>query len=522
MIKRNISRVVFISALVVVCSLPLFLQSCQQDFINPDSGVAYPDNIAAIFNTPLDPQSNITCSSPSCHGGTNPPNGLSLIDWSKTMDGSVNGSEIIPYNAYWSFFTSVLNSDTNNTQVASVTDVALPQYHKIDTVLSNGQAKLQEIIDWINAGAPSKDGGIAYTNLSRKTFVLNQGADLVSVVLNDPSSHFLVTRMIPVGEGTGQGLSSPHYIELNPAKTYFYVSLITKTFVEKYDVNIDYPYGSAGRINVGLSPAHIEITPDGFKAFVSNFDATGTERGLTQFDPNTMSQTSIQKVTDPKMFATHGMDIDANGNYLYAASQIGEYIFKINITNTVPVIENETGIDPSVPPTGNGTGMFRPYQIRISPDGQYLYISCNGPAGNSNDDIVRILRTSDLSFVKDITVGNNPILMKFTPDGKYLFVCNKNKNSNGEYTVSVIDPVSQTLVTTVRNVGVQPHGVDFSFGGTYAIVSCESTAGFDGHHPTIGSNKIGTTRLIKVNGFQLDSLRIQMGSFPSGLVTYEY
>lgn len=514
MSKQNISRLIFLSALVLIGSSAFLFQSCQQDFIDPQQGVAYPDEVAAIFNASLDPQTNITCASPSCHGGSNPPNGLSLVDWAKTMNGSTNGGVIIPYNAYWSFFTSVLNNDTTNTQVASVTDIALPQYHKID------QSKLQVIIDWINDGAKSKAGGVAFEYINRKTFVLNQSADVVAVVLNDPNSNFPVTRMIPVGEGGG--LNSPHYININPAKTYFFVSLIARSFVEKYDVNVDYPFQRSGKVDVGSSPAHIEITPNGLKAFVSNFDVSGTVRGLTQFDPNTMSQSSVKKLEDPRMFGTHGMDIENSGNFLYAASQVGEYLFKVNITDTNLFIDIAMPVHPSVPPTGNGTGQFRPYQIRVSPEQQYLFVSCNGPSNSSGDDVVKVFKTSDLSFVKDITVGNNPILMEFTPNGQYLFVCNKNKNSSGEYTVSIIDVASQTLTATVRNVGIQPHGVDFTPGGQYAIVSCESLAGFDGHHPTVGANKIGTSRLIKVNGFELDSLRIQMGSFPSGIVTYEY
>ena len=44
--------------------------------------------------------------------------------------------------------------------------------------------------------------------------------------------------------------------------------------------------------------------------------------------------------------------------------------------------------------------------------------------------------------------------------------------------------------TTVTEVGIQPHGVDFTADGQYAI-ACETQSGFDGHHPQVGSKKIG-------------------------------
>lgn len=509
--NKIFSRIIFLSILTCISSLSLVFQSCEQDFITPGNSTTYPDGIAAIFNEPLN-ASNITCASPTCHGGNAPLSGLSLDDWSKTMQGSENGTNIIPYNAYWSYFASVLNNDTNNTQVASVTEIALPEYHKIDP------AKLQTIVDWINNGAPSKNGEIAFTNLTNKTFIGNQADDKIAILNNDPGS-FLVTRMIPVGTRPGPGqLDSPHYLEINPDRTHLFVSLIVEGTVEKYDVNVDYPFPNAGRIQAGLSPAHIVITPDGSKAFVTNFDAS--VGGVTKFNPITMSQSEVQTLDNVRFRGTHGMDIDEVGNFIYVTSQVSEFLFRINIMGSNFEIQDFVPVDPTVPPNGNGTGNFRPYQVRMSEDDQYIFVSCNGPTQNNNNDIVKVFRTSDLSFVKDITVGNNPILMEFTPDGRYLFVCNKNKNAAGKYTVSIIDVASQTLIHTVEDAGIQPHGVAFTPGGEYAIISCETLEGFDGHHPTVGTNNIGVSRVIRVSDFSLLDIRIQMGSFPSGIVTY--
>ena len=518
--KKYLSKIILVVSLFVIVGTMFSLQSCDQNFIEPTEGVAYPDDVSAIFNEPLN-ASNITCASPSCHGGNNPQNDMNLTDWAETLNGSINGSVVIPYNARWSFFMSVINTDTTDTAlVSSVTDVALPEYHKFNLNDATQKAKFMTLYNWINDGAKSRDGGVMFENINRKTFITNQASDLVAVVLNEPDK-FLVTRLIPIGVNPN-GLESPHYIEVNPQKTHFFISLINNLagggFVEKYDVNVDYPFPKSGRVDVGQNPAHIEFSPDGSVGYVTNFNAT--QGGITKFDANSMNQSSVQTISNERMRGTHGMAIDASGQYLYVTSQVSEFLFKVKTSDFT--IEQEIPIDVTVPPNGNGTGLLRPYQIRISPDQQYLYVSFNGPAMDNGNDIVRILRVSDLSFVKDITVGNNPILMRFTPNGQYLFVCNKNKNASGKYTVSIIDPNSQSLIHTVEDVGIQPHGVDFNFGGQYAIISCETLEGFDGHHPTVGSSNIGVTRVIRISDFQLLDTRIQMASFPAGIATYEY
>jgi YVTN family beta-propeller protein len=218
--------------------------------------------------------------------------------------------------------------------------------------------------------------------------------------------------------------------------------------------------------------------------------------------------------SEPRMKGPHGMALSNDGNNLYVTSEIGEYIFKINTANfyASDTTYLKSTIDPSVPPSGNGTGNFRPYQIILSTDNSLLYVTCRA----SNE--VRIYNSSNLSQINSIFLGSSsyPLLMNFTNDGKYLFVCNRNNN-----TVSVINTMTQTLHTTITNVGIQPHGVDFTADGQYAIIACETLSGFEGHHPQVGSIKFGVSRLIEIQGsnFSLVPTKyLEMGSFPAGIV----
>jgi hypothetical protein len=53
-------------------------------------------------------------------------------------------------------------------------------------------------------------------------------------------------------------------------------------------------------------------------------------------------------------------------------------------------IESQAPIGPGVPPSGNGTSTYRPYQVLISPDDSTLYVTCVGVAGNTTPDFVRV------------------------------------------------------------------------------------------------------------------------------------
>lgn len=495
MLNRLKTLLYSISILLILSFTIVYLQSCEQDFSTSPGSGQFPPEIEAIFNTPYT-SNNITCTTSSCHDNSqNAARKLNLLNWQETLNGSESGTMVIPYNGFWSHMTTVLNSDTI---VAPVTTVLLPEYHKID------QSKVATVMNWINDGAKDVNGNIAFANtlISDKGFITNQAADVVAVI--QPNENRVI-RLVPVG-GRSSLLDAPHYVNISPDKRFIYVSLIQEGYVEKYDANT---YVQVGRMQAGQSPAHIEISPDGHSGFVTNFESSGTITTTTKFNADNMTVTGI--FSEPRMKGAHGMALTRDGNWLYVTSEIGEFIFKIQASNFYASDSTfiKEPVDPSVPPSGNGTGNFRPYQVLLSPDDSIIYVTLRG----ANE--VRLYRASDLSQIKSISLGANafPLLMKLTNDGQYLFVCNRNNNS-----VSIINTSTQSLQTTVTGVGIQPHGVDFTADGQYAMIACETQSGFDGHHPQVGSIKIGVSRLIQVSNFSLLTTKLEMGSFPAGIV----
>jgi YVTN family beta-propeller protein len=463
---------------------------------NSDAPVAPRENVS--FSQDILPIFVSNCTFPGCHNPTDYQAGIDLTTWeAAVISGSNFGAEIIPYNAKWSHMMQHINRV--DTGISPQSDPLMP-IAKVP--FTNGlplaRPLIETIANWINQGAKNDAGQIAYSNITRKAFITNQASDYVAVV-NLDNNHLV--RLIDVGGRNNQTapLDAPHVIICDNQGRYFYVSLIAEGYIEKYDA---VTYEKAGRMFAGVSPAHIVISADGSRGWFSNFDATGTVRTIQEF--NTQTMTISEVITEFRMKAPHGMRLTHNGSRLVMATEGSEFVYLINtqdnqILNIVPV-------DPSVPANGNGTNNFVPYQVAITPDDHYAFISCL----KSND--VRVFDIQSGTFVQNIPVGLNPLALEISPDGNWCYVPNRNSNS-----VTVIDVNSRTVVKTISSVGAQPHKIDFTQDGHYAYVTCESISGGFVHHPPVGSSKPGTTCVIDAWNGHNKTKDIEMASFPAGI-----
>jgi YVTN family beta-propeller protein len=469
----------------------VFSEGCSSDsVVNPPATVSFSKDIYPIFAQ--------NCTFPGCHNSVDKQSGIDLTSWNSIMlHGSNFGAEIIPYNAKWSHLISHINNDTN------VAPVSEPHMPKAEVPYSNGKplphSTVNLIMQWINEGAKNDNGQIAFSNITNKAFITNQASDFVAVV--DLDNNFL-TRLLKVGEGNQTSLASPHVVITDNSGSFFYVSLIKEGYIEKYNA---VTYEKAGRMASGVQPAHIVITNDGHYGYFSNFDVSTSnpELRIKKFD--TQSMTIIDTISEFRMKAPHGLRLTRDDQYLIAATETSEYVYIIRTSDDV--IEDIIPVDDIVPPNGNGSGLFVPYQVAITPDDRYVFFACL----KSND--VRVIDLQNrVRLPVNIHVGLNPLSLEISPDGKWCYVPNRNSNS-----VSVIDVQTMTVVKTIAEVGIQPHTIDFTADGHYAYVSCESQSGTFVHHPSVGSNKPGTTAVIDVWNGHTKIKDIEMASFPAGM-----
>jgi YVTN family beta-propeller protein len=450
------------------------------------------------FSRDIQPIFTQNCTLSGCHNPIDKASGIDLTTWGAIMkNGSNFGAEVIPFNSKWSHLVQHINNDTN---VAPVAEPHMPPFRP---PVSNGRPLPQNVVilimKWIDEGARNDNGEIAYSNITNKAFVTNQASDYIAVVNLD--NNFL-TRLIKTGNSSSTSLAAPHVVIVDDQGINFYVSLIREGFIEKFNAMT---YEKTGRLNAGIQPAHIVITGDGRYGYFSNFDvsASNPEKYIKKFD--TQSMTVIDTISEFRMKAPHGLRLTHDGNLLIAATEVSEYIYIIRTSDDF--IEDIIPVDNIVPPNGNGTNQFVPYQIAITPDDRYAFISCL----KSND--VRVLDIQNRILLSSyITVELNPLALEISPDGRWCYVPNRNSNS-----LTVIDVQSRTIVKTIPGVGVQPHKVDFTADGHFAYVTCESQSGSFIHHPAAGSNKPGTTAVIDVWNGHVKIHDIEMASYPAGI-----
>lgn len=482
-------KILGIFVLTLFFSNSINFLGCNDNFVAPNEPVSFSRDIIPILAE--------NCSFPGCHNTTDKQAGLDLTSWQSLMlNGYSRGAAIVPYRAYWSNFVRHTNVDSNITPVYTPTmPIALMPYSNGQPLSSNLTGIL---IDWINQGAKNDFGEVAYSNITRKAFITNQASDYVAVV-NLDNNHLV--RLIDVGGRNNQTapLDAPHVIITDKPGRYFYVSLIAEGYIEKYDAMT---YEKTGRMIAGNSPAHIVISEDGTKGWFSNFDATGTEKQIKEFDTQNMTITRV--INEYRMKEPHGMRLTHDGELIIMATEGSEFVYVINTADgqILDIIQ----IDPTVPLNGNGTRNFVPYQVAVTPDDRYAFITCL----KSND--VRVFDIQTRTFIQNIPVGLNPLALEISPDGRWCYVPNRNSNS-----VSVIDIASRTVVKNISNVGAQPHKIDFTEDGRFAYVTCESISGGFVHHPPSSSNRPGTTAVIDVLGGHNKIKDIEMASFPAGI-----
>ena len=95
--------------------------------------------------------------------------------------------------------------------------------------------------------------------------------------------------------------------------------------------------------------------------------------------------------------------------------------------------------------------------MAITPDGKHAYVADNStgltatgaPGGNT----VSVIDTATGAVSDTITVGNDPVGVAITPDGKHVYVANCVDN-----TVTVIDTATGAVSATIA-VGTSPIGV---------------------------------------------------------------
>lgn len=450
-----------------------------------------------VYSTRVQPIFDRHCGGASCHGGGTSgfAAGLDLTSYEGLMRGSRFGAVVIPGHVFMSHLVQTINRA--DTTLSPISSVQMPAGRN---PLSTDE--IQTIVQWIRDGARNDVGAVPFPEPrpAGKVYFSSQSVDLVGVV--DRATN-LIMRYVTVGYQLpfNQVPESPHNVQIDDQGAYYYVTLIRGNKLKKYDASTHQLMGEAA---VGTSPAHVVVTADGSKAYVTNFDLTvGRVYAL-----NTATMTVTRIITAGSiMRGTHGARLSHDGRFLYVGSNGTDMLHVID-TSTDSVVAN-IPVVPDVPPFGSF--VYKPYQIAVRNDDRFLYVTLNGRG------LVSVFERVGTTFAwrDTIRVGARPLQCEVTRDMRYLYVCNQ-----GSASVSVIDAQLNRPYTTIVSVGQQPHGIDISEDSRTVYVTCENLQTPDPpHHPVTGSTAPGFLVLIDV-GTQSVIRRIEVGGFAAGVSVY--
>lgn len=462
-----------------------FLAGCKYDqyeaVIPMQTG--YPSQVEAIIVG--------KCSTPGCHNTISKDGaaGLDLSSWDVMFNGTNNGAVVIPFRSDFSTLCYFTNVDS------SLGLVVLPTMPVNQPPLST--AEYQILRNWIDVGAPSKEGKIKFADdpLRHKFYVANQGCDVVSVF---DANKRVAMRMVDVGQNPGASPpESPHNIKVTPDGQYWLVVFLNSNIVQVFSTATDQlvktiPIGNgiAGGWNT------IVISSDSKKAYAVDYN--GGRIAFVDIDAGTSNTVGPFPITGNPTPTLHGIALNQGNDTIYVTCQDISKILKI------PINDLTSYEDVNLNPIGPWQISFplRPHEIIFSPDYSKYFVTCQ----DTNVNQVRVFNTSNDQLIQVIPVGKVPLEFGLAPSYDLLFVTNTEDDffPNMRGSISVIDINSLTEIKKIK-VGWQPHGlvVDEKKQVVY-VANRNVSGGIAPHHASACSGKNGYLSIIDLNTLDRD------------------
>jgi DNA-binding beta-propeller fold protein YncE len=315
-------------------------------------------------------------------------------------------------------------------------------------------------------------------------FVASESVDKVQLVRFGPSGA-AVERERYVGWAPTE-LAGPHGVAVSPDGNHYVVSTAHGTpfgrFL-KYSTATD---AREGMVMLGNFPATVQISPDGFFAYVVNFNLHGE---MVASDVSVVAldeMVEIARITTCTM--PHGSRLSADGVFHYSACMMDEELVQIDTRSMTvsrhffltkgkemgmvgPPPVRSAGAHASMDMGGHGMEPPKPGDVSCSPtwaqpapNGKVVWVACN-----KSSEVVEI-DVGSWSLTRRIPAGNGVYNLGVTHDGARLIGTNKRDAS-----VSVFDVASGKELARIPTTRKVVHGVAVSDDDRYAFISVEGT-----------------------------------------------
>ncbi|CAN5658816.1 YncE family protein [soil metagenome] len=331
-------------------------------------------------------------------------------------------------------------------------------------------------------GASAPGGRLAAPDRDYLVRVAAEAIDEVSLVRFGPAGA-RVERRHDIGLNRADP-DGPHGVAVSPDGRHYYVTTGHGTpngYLWKYSTA---DHSVVGRVELGLFPASLQVSPDGLYAYVVNFNLHGDMVPSAVSVVSTGEMVEIARLTTCTM--PHGSRTNPQGTRHYSTCMMDEMLVEID-TRQLQVARHfmlsrgqehgmsgaprshaggqhaggdHSGHGSSAPAAGSTK--CSPTWAESSADGSRVYVACN-----ASNDIVEV-DVANWSLLRRIPAGDGVYNLAPTRDGRLLVATNKRGQS-----VHVIDLASGNTLARIPTTRRIVHGVAISDDNRYAFISVE-------------------------------------------------
>jgi len=316
------------------------------------------------------------------------------------------------------------------------------------------------------------------SQLDYLVFVASEGNDRIALV-RFGQGRARVERELKIGLNPTE-LVGPHGLYVSPDGKWYYVSTAHGTpngALWKFSTATD---EQAGRVELGLFPATVQVAPNGHYAWVVNFNLYG------EMTPSSVSVVYTDDMLEVRRIPTcvmpHGSRLSPDGKRHYSACMMNDALVEIDADRMevtrhfLLTAGGEHGVNGPVHAmaasrTGDGHSMraAKPGDVTCSPtwaepsaDGRSVWVACN-----KSNDLVEI-DVASWTLKRRIPAGEGIYNLAASRDGRLIVGTNKRGQS-----VSVIAAASGLELARIPTTRRVPSGLVVSPDSRYAFVTQE-------------------------------------------------